>query len=290
MSDSCGVMDESWRSADLVLGCAWLSLATCSLAVGCVPFLAHIANHGKQTQLNGENTNDGGLIQRIMNIMVPKQLFTVMYLYGVTLSIGIICLSNNTVIASTEMFCPWQNRNLVLTLWIVHLTRRLLECILITDFGRSEMHVTGFLVGIWHYTAAPVTFFCVHGTGFSKRNSFIKLLAVSLFIVSNVMQCKFHYILYCLKSSYVQPNGQRYALPESSWFKVVACPHYSAEIVIYISMWLLSLPDISISMMSLVVWVSSNLAVVAGRQYIYYTSTFADKIPKTWSKLIPGIF
>lgn len=293
--DAGNIMDAFWASVDSRLAVIWLLLAACSYAVKYIPFLRTIGDHGKQVQLSAEATNpSSGIwlwIDRCMHIMVPKQLFTVMYLYGLVFMLAVLfLLAHNPV---NGIFPVWDNRNIVLVLWTMHLFRRLLECIFITKYGTSEMHVFGFLVGIVHYSLVPVSFFAVN----VEANSRIQLLAnhvrfpaILIFVGANIFQFRFHYMLYSLKLRYTQHDGLPYALPVESFFRYVSCPHYTAEIFIYFSLWLLTLPAISVSVGCLVFWVASNLGVVAGRQHLYYCNTFPDKVPKNWNKLLPGIF
>ena len=42
-------------------------------------------------------------------------------------------------------------------LWEIHVVRRLFECIFITKFGTSTIHVSGYIVGIVHYLFVPVS-------------------------------------------------------------------------------------------------------------------------------------
>lgn len=288
-------MDEMWGSADRALGGLWLLFAACSLAVWLVPGLRSIGDHGKQTLISPaeEETSSGlgawfGMLKRLM---VPKQLFAVLYLYGFVVAVTVQVVVRINPYPS--IFTAWEHRGLALTLWAMHLLRRLLECVYITNYGRSEMHIFGFIVGIAHYTMVPVSLFCVNSkdTALSATGrSLILFIAVLFFVLANFYQFKFHFILYRLKATCLSRGGQPYALPEESCFKLVSCPHYTAEIAIYMSLCLMAAPAMSAAMSALLLWVVSNLSVVADRQHLFYSTMYPDKVPKKWHRLFPLIY
>jgi hypothetical protein len=81
-----------------------------------------------------------------------------------------------------------------------------------------------------------------------------------------------------------------YSFPRGFGFDNVVCPHYTSEIVIYISF--LMLDPTSSSLLCMLLWVASNLSVVADSQFYWYVEKFPEesKKKKDWKRLIPGIW
>jgi len=86
------------------------------------------------------------------------------------------------------------------------------------------------------------------------------------------------------------PASYKYEVPRGSWFRWLCCPHYLAEIIIYVSFLLLA--PTSSALQGLLLWVVSNLAVTGRRQLQWYKADprLRRQIPPNWSVLIPGIF
>jgi hypothetical protein len=91
-------------------------------------------------------------------------------------------------------------------LWTIHLFRRLMECVFITNYGQSEMHVFGFLVGLLHYTLVPLSFFCINCKYDSSTSIFkcFHVLAYVAYALGSVAQCQSHYVLYKLKTEFAE--------------------------------------------------------------------------------------
>ena len=96
----------------------------------------------------------------------------------------------------------------------------------------------------------------------------------------------------CLNSANKSGNKtvHLYSFPRGFGFDYVVCPHYTAEIVIYISF--LMLDPASSSLRCLLLWVTSNLSVVADSQFHWYLEKFPEETKKksSWKRLIPGLW
>lgn len=81
-----------------------------------------------------------------------------------------------------------------------------------------------------------------------------------------------------------------YSFPHGFGFDYVVCPHYTSEIVIYISF--LMLDPASSSLFCMLLWVASNLSVVADSQFYWYLENFPEESKRKtkWNRLIPGIW
>jgi len=86
------------------------------------------------------------------------------------------------------------------------------------------------------------------------------------------------------------PHSYRYEVPRGSWFQRLCCPHYSAEILVYVSFLLLD-PS-SKALQTLLLWVTSNLAVTGRRQLLWYRTNdqLRGDVPRDWCVLLPGVF
>ena len=293
--------------ADTIISILFCLLSTGSLLVSLVPVLQPIANHGKCTR---ENTHVTNILIQWCDKRVPKYLFGWMYVYGIMT--GIICVVYDQQIASISQSQFTAAANLSeLVLYEIHCLRRLLECLLMTHFGTSTMHITGFLVGLVHYTLVPLCLLLNQDNVYSKmyhNNSFV--LSLVLYIMGSLIQCHAHYVLYLIKQN--NHNQGQYGFPTGGGFEYVATPHYTAEIVIYFSWFVCGGPSIAKGCM--VLWVMSNLSVVADTQYRWYCEHFPEEFKRKtmttmttpsksmnnhgkvsrgwwpWKRLIPGIW
>jgi 3-oxo-5-alpha-steroid 4-dehydrogenase 3 len=103
-----------------------------------------------------------------------------------------------------------------------------------------------------------------------------------------VLQYQAHRHLFELKlKTRSLPPAQKYSLPTEGMFRWLACPHYCAEILIYASLCIASSQP-NWAAVGLVVWVASNLAVVAKQQLKWYKATFPNT-PKHWKALVPFV-
>lgn len=253
----------------------WLLLSFCAILTACVPALHGISTHGKR-QITTTLSISSSLFTRMnVYLQVPKRYFWHMYLLGLISTMCIIVTSPN------EYFRVSPEHSLILTLWTVHLTRRLFECHLITIYNDSTMHVAGYVVGLLHYVLAPSTILA--GTPYISFTTVTCALLLYMF-ASSLQYCA-HITLYHIKCD--APAKSPYRLPKTLPFRYTATPHYLAEILLYIS-FLILVPNFA--SMCLLVWVTVNLAVVANQQYHWYVSKFPEEVPQRWSRLIPAVW
>ena len=89
-----------------------------------------------------------------------------------------------------------------------------------------------------------------------------------------------------------QVGTSTYAMPTQGWFQYVSCPHYFAELLIYISFMLMAGWNGGGPSQGYVValhWVFANQALVAGHTHAWYKSKFED-YPLSRRRLIPGVW
>jgi len=84
-------------------------------------------------------------------------------------------------------------------------------------------------------------------------------------------------------------NTKVYHIPDSWQFEYVCCPHYTSEIIIYISICLFN-PTINTAM--IVCWVTCNLTTVAKENMLWYKMTFPEEVKKRkdWKAVIPFFY
>ncbi|KAJ1651020.1 Steroid 5 alpha-reductase 3, partial [Dispira simplex] len=166
-----------------------------------------------------------------------------------------------------------------LALFQFHLIRRALECYIVQRPSDSRMHVGHYLVGLSYYLVTCLalvwdTFGIWFIPSADHEPAFIKLvflsnqspvslrstwylimagIALSAFIFTSFQQTSCHTILARLRAP---PEGSPpdkqavtkavYRIPQGHWFEMVECPHYLAEVLLYIfltalpTLWLIS--------------------------------------------------
>lgn len=241
------------------------------------------------------------MLTALITCSVNKSWFSLMYVVGLCTSVVIMYLQCYSI----GVVC------LVQVLFFMHLCRRLWECLYITDFGNSKMHISGLLVGIVHYVFTPISIYLAASTPSVSKPAFKSSDGTSLLLVCLLFVFEFacyaqnrcHMILFCIKRSLKSTPGARYAVPKGFWFDLVACPHYLSEILIYLSLLLLLLvlyapvtdfiPWLQrFNFGYCMLWVTTNLAVVAHHQLHWYHSepSLSSQVPPNWCALIPGIW
>eukprot|EP00850_Spirogloea_muscicola_P000309 SM000001S04711 [mRNA] locus=s1:1871941:1873974:+ [translate_table: standard] len=82
-----------------------------------------------------------------------------------------------------------------------------------------------------------------------------------------------------------QENEKVYRVPYGDWFYYVSCPHYTAEVVIYIG-FLASSGCGDVTLYLLLAFVFANLIIVAVPTHAWYRQTF-ESYPKKRTAMIP---
>ncbi len=249
----------------LYLAIAWLLLTFCAILTALVPSLSNIAAHGKCNI--GENLDSIDAL-----FYIPKRYFSHFYPTGLLLSLVAIVV-NFTVFHHSAIY-P------LLVLFAIHCGRRWWECVNITEYGSSQMHIAGYLVGLFHYILVPITLEIASIEGrqetlkkFAISSILVQIVGILLFGFGNYLQYNSHLILFKVKRSQLSKkkddqSRMTYTLPSGGGFEYCCCPHYFAEILIYLS--LIVVESKSVAMWSMLVWVVVNLSVVAFKQYQYY--------------------
>jgi len=281
-----------WLSWCPYITLLWCGLIIGSLLVAMIPQLSCVSHHGKCSVTDSQRFFD--------KLTVPKSYFIHFYILGSVMTILMMIIHSNVFHFTNTI---------ALFLFLFHNLRRCWECFFITEYGYSTMHITGYLCGMIHYFMYPITLELsiidreVFKTKESTReiiNNPIFYSIIGLFILANGLQYISHDILYRNKRKLLKKkdddeddddqnsslstasNGDnivpkiQYTIPTGWGFNYCCCPHYLAEILIYLS--LLCLEHHTFMMFLTFIWVLSNLSVVAYQQYCWYLQYYVEEM------------
>ncbi|XP_068724303.1 polyprenol reductase-like isoform X1 [Montipora capricornis] len=246
---------------------------------------------------------------------VPNRLFIHFYVIGSSMSCAFLvilvlhCFFGSTSIPqdlseildlhftpSTDCFTVL----LSLLLLLVQTCRRLFESLFVSVFT-GKMNVAHYLLGVIYYIldatslAAPLL-------QCSKRDEdwchtcyspfttlrWYQYLAVIMFVWASWHQWNCHNILAKLRQS---PGGQTvkvYRIPQGDWFKFVSSPHYLAEIMIYVSLFVFQ-KGCNIYFGLLLLFTIQNLSIGATVSHEWYKKKFKE-YPNSRCRIFPFVY
>lgn len=212
----------------------------------------------------GKTTNSN-LSALIKFIQVPKAYFTHFYIFA-TLFMGSLWIFTIKIVLLEHGLPSWLDQSLTflsqesrltsttpeaviiaMTLMNIQCWRRLYECLYINVDTGSKMNILHYIVGFAHYFCCGIGYIS-EAPGFAQHpeNSFVKwihiqpeltnitlvqLFAIGLFFYAWIHQLEAHKIFASMK----RKSSSSHSVPHGDWFKYVSCPHYLAEILIYLS-------------------------------------------------------
>ncbi|RIB21223.1 hypothetical protein C2G38_2078826 [Gigaspora rosea] len=262
----------------------------------------------------------------IQSLTVPKQWFKHFYIVGslwaAFLIIDVIILRKGNkghvayfvqIFDSTEKYEPEYFKEPVtecivgLIMFQVQTIRRMYECFFIErpSVG-SKMHVGLYLLGLAFYLATGLSVF-IEGIGnfgildskdnetnlFTIRSanflSWNILLAMSVFMYASYHQHILHknLALLRLKSSSVS-SQPLYSIPKGDWFDHISSAHYTAEIIIYFSLVILT-KGFNLTIWLIVIWTTVCLGIVAKNYEKWGREKFGEEWPRNRWIIMPGI-
>lgn len=170
-------------------------------------------------------------------------------------------------------------------LW-AHCLRRLLECQFVSVFSNGVIHVVQYAFGLSYYIFLGLTVLCVDISSPDEGSSLLSQLCwhhatgIGLFMWASWLQ---HHSLALLANLRTGNTGAvetlAYCMPHGCWFDLVSCPHYFAEVLIYISM-AFCLGSTSVTWWLVVLYVLFNQALAAQLCHEFYQNKFEDYPPK----------
>ncbi|KAJ7326707.1 hypothetical protein JRQ81_016466, partial [Phrynocephalus forsythii] len=181
-----------------------------------------------------------------------------------------------------------------LFVWLNSL-RRLRECLYISVFSGGVIHIIQYCFGHCYYVLVGLTVMCQvpadvrEGKGSWLTVCWYHISGSLMFIWASVHQHRCHVILANLrKNKSGKVVNMDHRIPFGDWFEVVSCPHYFAELLIYLSM-AVTFGLKNVSWWLVVTYVFFNQAVSAVLCHEYYQSKF-QHYPKCRKAYLPFIF
>ncbi|KAG2568195.1 polyprenol reductase 1-like [Panicum virgatum] len=205
----------------------------------------------------------------------------------------------------------------VLILMEIQVLRRLYETEHVFHYSPSaRMHIMGYLTGLFYYVAAPLSLassslleaiqylryqiaeFIVRGRARMPdlvidpshllkpllNLGWCQWIGALIFIWGSLHQIRCHAILGSLRE---HKDSDEYVIPCGDWFSRVSCPHYLAELVIYLGM-LIASGGSDISVWFLYLFVITNLSFAAVQTHKWYLQKFED-YPRSRYAIIPFV-
>ncbi|KFO82736.1 Polyprenol reductase, partial [Cuculus canorus] len=183
---------------------------------------------------------------------------------------------------------------LVLLLLWLHSCRRLAECLWTSVFSNGVIHIVQYCFGLAYYIAVGSTVLCqvptniMNGKELSVQISWYHFAGVVMYIWASLHQHKCLVILANLrktKSGQVVSLG--HSIPSGHWFERVSCPHYFAELLIYVSM-AITFGFHNMTWWCVVMYVLFNQALAAVLCHDFYQENFSS-YPKHRKAFIPFV-
>ncbi|XP_041861841.1 polyprenol reductase [Melanotaenia boesemani] len=195
--------------------------------------------------------------------------------------------------ASTDSQVPQLSTVLVHLLLCIHSLRRLLECLFVSVFSDGVIHLVQYVFGLGYYMILGLTVLCSDrmekGTGtLLSQFNWIHVVGLLLFIGASFLQHQSMVLLARLrtgKAGAVETLAHR--LPTGGWFELVSCPHYFAELLIYISLSLV-FGGLSLTWWLVVLYVFFNQALAGQLCHDLYISKY-ESYPKHRRAFIPFV-
>ncbi|KAK9518944.1 hypothetical protein VZT92_021709 [Zoarces viviparus] len=194
---------------------------------------------------------------------------------------------------NTDSHVPQLSALLVQLLLCVHSLRRLLECLFVSVFSDGALHVVQYVFGVCYYVMLGLTVLGSDrlgegsGTLLSQLDWF-HVAGSALFIWASLMQHQSTVLLAGLrtgKSGSVETLAHR--APRGGWFQLVSCPHYFAELLIYVSLSLV-FGGVSLTWWLVVLYVLFNQALAAQLCHDLYVSKY-ESYPRHRKAFIPFV-
>jgi 3-oxo-5-alpha-steroid 4-dehydrogenase 3 len=264
----------------------WVVLFSACIAVAVFPELDFVAKHGKQLSLTPASTSAPvpKILESLVHLMVPKAWFAHMYTTSLVMCAIFMSLEILAELDNGNYFSVMEGkpscRFVVLFLFAIHSLRRFLESLYTFNYGKAEMHLAGYLVGILYYVLVPLTLFTEAGQESFVFKGLMNICGLILFLGGNFAQNRFHCYLGTSNDSSTLTRGSnssrslqnKYKYPVGLGFDHVYCPHYTAEVILYFGLNLMVPYSLTLKVMLL--FVAANLSITADKNYAWYLEKF----------------
>jgi len=248
------------------------------LMVHNVPVLHFFLMHVK-TQRRHATKGDHREVATKNTFTVPKSYF--LHFYVLSSTITIFTLATKFINNKTSPPVPSFVASLLL---LSHLTRRAMECLFVHVWKpTSRMHVLSYLGAISYYTLVVLVVLQV-GTNGREPDPVLAFAGVLMCLYGQYEQYQHHVLLADLGRNRKLTNDNHYTVPSRRWFTVVACPHYFAEILIYIGF---AFVLQTIPCVAMVGFVVCDLSVAALATHEFYTKNIPEYASSGRRAIIP---
>uniref|UniRef100_A0A3Q2Z1W3 Polyprenal reductase n=1 Tax=Hippocampus comes TaxID=109280 RepID=A0A3Q2Z1W3_HIPCM len=171
---------------------------------------------------------------------------------------------------------PHVSTVLLQLLLLSHSLRRLAECLCVSVFSDGVIHLLQYVFGLAYYLLLGFTALCSDPSGpLLSQLEWCHVAGIALFIPASLLQHQSMVLLAGLrigKSGRVETLTHR--MPKGGCFELVSCPHYLAELLIYVSLSLVA-GSLSLTWWLVVLYVLFNQALAALLCHEHYI----DKYP-----------
>lgn len=177
-------------------------------------------------------------------------------------------------------------------LW-VHSLRRLLECLFVSVFSNGVIHVVQYAFGLGYYVLLGLTVLCINSSlpqsgSLVSQLTWHHVIGTLLFIWASLLQNRSLSMLAKMRTdSSGKVETLAHKMPCGGWFELVSCPHYLAELLIYVSM-SVCCGCSSLTWWLVVLYVLCNQALAAQLCHDYYRSKF-ETYPTQRKAFIPFV-
>lgn len=238
-----------------------------------VPELKIFLLYGKTQMDSNDSTFDLQIIQWFSKLYVPKRYFVHFYIVS-------LCLSSSLLACCYFIDSPISGNGFAFTVMIaIQGLRRTIECIFLEKSHKDAViHISHYAVGILFYVIVNIIAYLSLYCFSSETSNLYLFLSYAIFTFGSVLQSSFHYHLSTLV---------KYTLPSFSLFRYVACPHYFAEIIIYLSLLPVTPRELQRTMLLLLLWVAVNLSASAEQTLQFYQKKFTNPPPHA---IIPYLY
>jgi hypothetical protein len=254
-----------------IVSCAWFGAS-------CVVILAHLFPSSAPYLLYGIRAPDKDFfswIPLVSTIRISSRVgWTSMYV------VGMICSA--IALVNSMPALP-----LALLLIVCQTCRRLQECRSVHRFGDRQFNVILVLISWAFYAGVAHTLVLDSGNEFAvvwpyKLNFIRASIGAALFLYCSYVQRYCHRAL-----ATVHPLRGKYGIVRGGYFELLCCPHYTAEIGIYLSFLILS-PGLPAA--GLFCFVVVNLTCSAMLTADWYRKTFSASMLPPGRKIIVPYF
>ncbi|XP_013890008.1 polyprenal reductase, partial [Austrofundulus limnaeus] len=172
--------------------------------------------------------------------------------------------------------------------------RRLLECCCVSVFSDGVLHVVQYVFGLAYYVVLGLTVLCTDPTAegpgpLLSQLDWIQGAGLVLFVGASLLQHQSMVLLARLRTGNTgRVETLAHRMPEGGCFQLVSCPHYFAELLIYVSLSLV-FGGLSLTWWLVVLYVLFNQALAGQLSHELYISRYKS-YPKCRRAFIPYVF